>query len=89
MKSLVPRSRITQIVKRGSAIYDKIKKNYEPRNTGKYLAIEPDTKKVYLGRDGAEAMVKAERAQPDKFFYLVKIGYDTAERIANTVLGIR
>ena len=80
---------MSRVVKQGDAIYAKIKDEYEPRHTGKYLAIEPDTGRVYLAKDGAMAIVKAKRAQPRKFFYLKKIGYDTAERIANTVLGIR
>ena len=85
MKSLISRSKISRTVKRGSAIYEKIKDKYEPRHKGEYLVIEPDTKKVYLAKDGAQALTKARQAQPDKFFYLVKIGYDAADMMLNSM----
>ena len=87
MKNLLSHSKASRVVKQGSAIYNKIRGDYEPHKNGRYLAIEPDTKKVYFGTTGVDALQKARRAQSDKFFYLVKIGYDTPDMILSSVLG--
>lgn len=75
-----------EFVRKGDQVYAKIRSQYEPKHNGKYLAIEPESKKVYLGKDGAEAMAAASKDQPDKVFYLVKIGFTAAETIARSYL---
>lgn len=75
---------IQKISSEGKNVYDSIKTNYEPHYNGKFLAIDIDSKDVYLADDGAQAVELARKAHPDKIFYLVKIGFETAETVARS-----
>jgi hypothetical protein len=75
---------IEKLAKEGDRVYQKIKNQYEPKHNGEYLAIEVESGDVFMAKDGAEAMVKAQRKYPNKVFYLVKIGFAAAETIAKT-----
>ena len=79
---LVQKTNLQDIVDRGEKIYEEIKSRYEPKENGKFLAIEPDSKKVYFGNEGVDAMMLAKKDFPDKVFYLVKIGHGYIERLA-------
>lgn len=70
-----------KIVSEGTKIYQGIKNQYDPEYTGKFLAIEVDSAQVYFGDTSVEAMQKARAAHPNTVFYLVKIGFDTAESV--------
>jgi len=70
-----------EIVKRGIEIYEEIKDQYDPKEKGKFLAIEVESEKVYLGATSIEALESAKKEYPDKVFYLVKIGYDVVETL--------
>jgi hypothetical protein len=76
-----------EIAEKGAAIYEKIKGDYEPDRNGKYLAIEIDSEESYLGDNGGEAIEAARKAHPEKFFYLVKIGFSSAEILAHSLVG--
>ncbi len=78
---------IQEIADKGTQIYEGIKSNYEPKENGRFLAIEVESGKAYLANTSAEAIVKAKESHPDKFFYLVKIGYDAAETLAEYFLN--
>lgn len=78
---------IQKIATEGAKIYESIKANYDPKETGNFLAIDIDTKKVYLAGTSAEAVVKARAEYPDKVFYVVKVGFDTAETMAMAFLN--
>lgn len=73
---------IEKVAKDGQKIYEKIKNQYEPKENGKYVAIETESGDVFLAKDGAEAIVKAKNKYPNKVFFLVKIGFTTAEAVA-------
>ncbi len=73
---------IEKIASEGQKIYQKIKAQYEPQMNGKYLAIEVESKKVFLAQTGAEAVAKALKKFPKKYFFVLKIGFTTAESIA-------
>ena len=73
---------IRKIAEDGAKIYKQVKVNYDPKEKGKFLAIEIENEKIYLGNTSAEAMELARQNHPDKVFYIVKIGYDTAETLA-------
>ena len=70
--------------KKGEAIYQTVKHRYEPHEKGKYLAIEIDSGDFFLAQDGVEAINKAKRVHPGKLFYLLKIGFESVDSIANT-----
>lgn len=75
---------IQKIAEEGAKIYEQIKVNYEPKENGKFLAIDIDSKKTYLGNTSAKALELAKQNHPNKVFYVVKIGFDVAETMARS-----
>jgi hypothetical protein len=73
---------IQKIADEGAKIYDQIKTDYDPKEKGKFLAIDIESKKAYLGTTSAEALESARQNHPNKIFYVVKIGFDVAETMA-------
>lgn len=82
---LLKKADIQKISSEGARIYESLKVQYEPEHTGKFLAIDIDSKDVYLANDGAQAVELARQAHPNKVFYLVKIGHETAETVAHSL----
>jgi hypothetical protein len=85
-QDLLKQSDIQKIAAEGSKIYQKIKVNYEPKENGKFLAIDIDSQNVYLGNTSAEAVEKAAAVYPGKVFYVVKIGFGSVETMANSII---
>jgi hypothetical protein len=81
-EDLIKKADIQKIAEDGAKIYAQIKINYDPKEKGKFLAIEIDSKNVYLGNTSAEALELARQNHPNKVFYVVKIGFDVAETMA-------
>lgn len=63
----------------GEKIYEEIKSKYLPQDTGKYLAIEVESKDVYLGEHSSDAVELAKKVHPNKVFFVIKIGYSANE----------
>ncbi len=84
---LIKKVDIQRIADEGMRIYEKIRMNYEPRENGKFLAIEVDSGKEFLGDTSAEAVASAMKHYPNKVFYVVKIGFDFVESIARSFVG--
>lgn len=76
-----------EIAEKGAAIYQRIKSDYEPDDNGKFLAIETEKSKVYIGATSGEALEKARNENPGKLFYVVKVGSDSAETLAHSLVG--
>lgn len=83
-QDLIKTADIQRIAEEGAKIYEKVKVNYDPKDKGKFLAIDIDTGDVYLGSTSAEALELARQAHPNKVFYVVKIGFDVAETMARS-----
>jgi len=83
-EGLIKKTNIQKIAEEGSKIYDQIKINYDPKEIGKFLAIDIDSKDAYLGDTSAEALELARQNHPNKVFYVIKIGFDVAETMAKT-----
>lgn len=83
-KELLKKVDIQKIAEQGAQIYEKIKGNYEPKENGKFLAIDIDTQKIYLGTTSTEALELAKKTYPKKIFYVVKIGFNFAEMLAKS-----
>lgn len=81
---LIKAADIQKIAEAGMKIYGQIKVEYDPKEKGKFLAIEVDSQKAYLGTTSAEALELARQSHPQKVFYVVKIGYDVAETMAES-----
>lgn len=87
MNDIAAQGPYQEIATKGNAIYDRIKSSYEPKENGKFLAIEVETSQTHMGRTSAEALEKARVAHPGKIFYVVKIGFETAETLAHSLFG--
>lgn len=85
--SLIKQADIQKIADEGTKIYQSIKTDFEPHQNGKFLAIDIDSQKVYLGNTSAEALELARQSHPKKVFYVVKIGFNFAEMLAKSFAG--
>lgn len=83
---LIKKADIQQIAEKGKTIYEQVKIKYDPKEKGKFLAIEVDNQKVYLGNTSADAVALAKQNHPNKVFYVVKIGFDVAETMAKSFI---
>lgn len=83
-EELIKKADIQKIAERGAKIYEQIKIKYDPKEKGKFLAIDIDSKEVYLGNTSADALELAREHHPNKVFYVVKIGFDVAETMARS-----
>lgn len=88
-EDLIKKAKVEEIAEKGAKIYEKIKIKYEPQYNGKFLAIEVESEKAYLGDTSAEALELAKKEHPSKIFYVVKIGFDVAETMAQTIISTR
>ncbi|OGY30990.1 MAG: hypothetical protein A3C02_00565 [Candidatus Andersenbacteria bacterium RIFCSPHIGHO2_02_FULL_45_11] len=76
---------IHHIASEGRKIYDRIKEKYIAEK-GKFLAIDIESSDVFLGDSNSEAVEVAKNKYPDHVFYVVRIGYSAAERLASMAL---
>lgn len=83
-EDLIKQGNIRRIAEERAKTYEEIKANYDPKEKGKFLAIEIERKNVYLGHDSAKALSLARQNHPEKVFYVVKIGFDVAETMARS-----
>jgi hypothetical protein len=88
-EELLNTSNLQQVATEGALIYSKIKTNYEPQENGKFLAIDIKSGDAYLADTSANAVVEARKNHPDQVFYVVKVGYDAAETLANLIHGTK
>lgn len=86
-EDLMKNADIQKIGEEGQKIYEEIKSKYEPAQNGKYLAIDIDSKDVFLADSTVEAVEAAKKAHPNKVFYIVRIGFDSVQTIANYLLN--
>lgn len=84
---LIKKADIEKIVREGAKIYEQIKGKYEPKENGKFLAIDIDSKNAYFASTSAEALEKARKNHLNKVFYVVKIGFEAAETMAQMFLA--
>ena len=86
-ENLIKNADIQKIAEEGARIYARIKVNYDPKEKGRFLAIDIESKKAYLGHTSAEALELARSKYPNKIFYVVKVGFDVAETMARSFIG--
>ncbi len=84
---LLKKADLQGIAEKGARIYEKIKAKYERRHKGKFLAIEVDGGSVFIGKTSAQALILAREKNRGKIFYVVKIGFDVAETLAEFFVG--
>lgn len=81
-EDLIRQADIQEIAEAGRKIYEEVKSQYEPQHNGKFLAIDIETKNVYMGETTSEAVEQARVAYPQRVFYVVKIGFSVSEVLA-------
>jgi len=74
-----------RIAEKGQALYrERFRNEYEEQYPGKYLAIDINTEKAFIG-DTPEAAVEAlQKANPNGFYHLVRIGSPGVYRVGYT-----
>lgn len=78
------------VIARGKKIYEeRLKGELEPRHRGRYVAVEPDSGRYFLGDTSAEAAGAAHDALPRSHFYLTRVGYGAAHSIGGYGLDRR
>lgn len=71
------------LVEGGQRFYDEqLKAQLEPEHTGRYVAIEPDSGRYFLGDTGTDALLEAHRSLPKSLFYLARVGYQAADTLS-------
>jgi hypothetical protein len=85
-EDFIKKADIQKIAEEGAKIYEQIKITYDPKEKGKFLAIDIESKKEYLGNTSVEALKLARASHPNKIFYVVKIGFDVAETMAHSFI---
>lgn len=86
MSNLLNKAQIKKVADAGKKIYDAVKAEYDPKYEGQFLAIDTESGNVYLGKTSDAALNKARAAHPGHIFYLVKIGFDTIETMAKSLI---
>lgn len=71
---------IHEVAARGNEIYEHIKTRYE-REKGKFLAIDIESKDVFLADSTVDAVLAAKSKYPDRVFYVLRIGYAATMRM--------
>lgn len=63
------------IAQKGREIYQKLSQKLEENDKGKFVAIEVDSGKYFVGETQEEALKKAKQHFPARIFYFVKVGF--------------
>lgn len=67
---------------RGRNFYEKnLKDTLETSNKGKFLAIEPDSGRYFLGVDRTSVALEALATMPESLFFLMRIGFPTMDKL--------
>jgi hypothetical protein len=72
-----------ELVEGGQRFYDEhLRDTLEPEHTGRYVAIEPDSGRYFLGDTGTQALLDARQALPESLFYLARVGHAAADTLS-------
>ena len=78
------------LVERGQSLYDEqLSAELEPAHSGRFVAIEPNTGRYFLGDTGTAALIAARAAIPDSRFYLMRVGRQAAHTVGGHATRIR
>src|SRR3989344_1544250 len=65
---------VTEIINRGQEVYNNLKSSLEPEHNGKYVVIEVDSQKYFIGETRNEATEEARKEFPTKIMFVKRIG---------------
>lgn len=67
---------------RGRRFYEQhLKALLEPENNGKFLAIEPDSGRYFIGTDRTSVSLEALAQMPGKSFFLMRVGFPAVDKL--------
>jgi len=76
---MIPPNEITE---KGKRLYqERFQKEYEAASPGKYLAIDVTSEQAFVADAPETALEMAQKANPNGFFYLVRIGAQGVVRV--------
>ena len=68
------RFNMEEFAKNSRAYYNELRPTLEAESKGKYVALDFETKKIWIGDTATDALTKAKEEFPNKLFYLLQIG---------------
>lgn len=73
------------LAQKGEDIYNtQFKKEYEEKYHGKFVAIDISTEKAFLADTPEDALLKAQKDNPNGFYHLLKVGSTGVYRLGYT-----
>lgn len=79
----LPAATAAALVERGKRLYDeRLRDQLEPQHTGRYVAIDPDSRRCFLADTSTQALVEAHRALPESLFYIARVGHAVAGKMS-------
>lgn len=70
------------IAEQAKEIYEKeFKASLEAKHGGEFVAIEPESKSVFIAETFVDAALAAKKAHPDRKSFVLRIGHDAAFHI--------
>lgn len=72
-----------EVARKGEKTYKKVKDKLEKKYFGKFVAVEVESGKYFLGSDQIEAIKKAKQQFPKSIFYIARIGFRGAIKISS------
>ena len=65
---------VQEITRKAKQFYDTLKTELEPTNNGKYIALEVNSKRYFIGETRDEAVIKARVLFPREVLFVKRIG---------------
>jgi hypothetical protein len=65
---------IDEFSKKAEAFYHEIKLDLESKSKGKYVAIDVESRKFWIGDTASDALSQAKKEFPTRLFYLIQVG---------------
>ncbi len=74
MTNISTGTNIQELIKRANEIYEEKKSELEPASNGKYVAIEVDASRYFVGETRDEAVLKAKQEFPGSVVFVRRVG---------------
>jgi hypothetical protein len=73
------------LAERSQRFYEeKLRQKLELEHRGQYIAVEPESGRYFLDDTGTGALTMALAEMPEGLFYLMRVGYQTADSIGGS-----
>ena len=73
---------MSEVADLGKQFYEThLKAVLEPQENGKFVAIEPESERWFIGATAVEAIKQGKNSFPQKILFLARIGFPSAYKI--------